>query len=295
MPEPRLLLFPALALSLPARIIPQPTHRPPRAHCLRNAACRRRSPRSPRQVLLQRASLARASMETRCAALLLARAPTRRRPPPKRPVVSQDARLFSWRALRYAAGTASGAAAYARLEQTGRAAVGRESGARGARKDTRRRFLDARRTSQRAHRARPPRKSRRTLTAGARAQVTLAPSGGGGRGAVRSDSLIFVLDAGRFRHALRGLHTREHRSRSVPRGRGVGRQIGDQAKMRRCAQIASARRVAAPHTLNMYSVLVAATAMIFCARGRRRVRCGAGAGRRSRAEAGRRSELKRRT
>ena len=26
-PEPRLLLFPALALSLPARIIPQPTHR----------------------------------------------------------------------------------------------------------------------------------------------------------------------------------------------------------------------------------------------------------------------------
>ena len=56
----------------------------------------------------------------------------RRSPPPKRPVVSQDARLFSWRALRYAAGTASGAAAYARLEQTGRAAVGRESGARGA-------------------------------------------------------------------------------------------------------------------------------------------------------------------
>ena len=105
------------------------------------------------------ASLARASMETRCAALLLsccARA-RRARPPPKRPVVSQDARLFSWRALRYAAGTASGAAAYARLEQTGRAAVGRESGARGARKGTHRRFLDARRTSQRAHRARPPR------------------------------------------------------------------------------------------------------------------------------------------
>ena len=151
-PEPRLLLFPALALSLPARIIPQPTHRPPRAHCLRSVACRRRSPRSPRQVLLQRAP-----METRCAALLLARAPTRRRPPPTRPVVSQDARLFSWRALRYAAGTASGAAAYARLEQTGRAAVGRESGARGARKGTHRRFLDARRTSQRAHRARPPR------------------------------------------------------------------------------------------------------------------------------------------
>ena len=168
-PEPRLLLFPALALSLPARIIPQPTHRPPPAHCLRSAACRRRSQRSPRQVLLQRASLARASMETRCAALLLARAPSPA-PPPKRPVVSQDARLFSWRALRYAAGTASGAAAYARLEQTGRAAVGRESGARGARKGTHRRFLDARRTSQRAHRARPPRKSRRTLTAAARAQ-----------------------------------------------------------------------------------------------------------------------------
>ena len=130
-PEPRLLLFPALALSLPARIIPQPTHRPPPAHCLRSAACRRRSPRSPRQVLLQRASLGRAPMETRCAALLLARAPSPA-PPPKRPVVSQDARLFSWRALRYAAGTASGAAAYARLEQTGRAAVGRESGARGA-------------------------------------------------------------------------------------------------------------------------------------------------------------------
>ena len=170
-PEPRLLLFPALALSLPARIIPQPTHRPPPAHCLRSAACRRRSPRSPRQVL-PRASLARASMETRCAALLLsccARA-RRARPPPKRPVVSQDARLFSWRALRYAAGTASGAAAYARLEQTGRAAVGRESGARGARKGPHRRFLDARRTSQRAHRARPPRKSRRTLTAAARAQ-----------------------------------------------------------------------------------------------------------------------------
>ena len=57
-PEPRLLLFPALALSLPARIIPQPTHRPPRAHCLRSAACR--SPRSPRQVLQRaRRSLAR--------------------------------------------------------------------------------------------------------------------------------------------------------------------------------------------------------------------------------------------
>ena len=94
----------------------------------------------------------------------------RRSPPPKRPVVSQDARLFSWRALRYAAGTASGAAAYARLEQTGRAAVGRESGARGARKGTHRRFLDARRTSQRAHPARPPRTPRRTLTAAARAQ-----------------------------------------------------------------------------------------------------------------------------
>ena len=169
-PEPRLLLFPALALSLPARIIPQPTHRPPRAHCLRSVACRRRSPRSPRQVLLLRASLARAPMETRCAALLLRC--NRPRPPPKRPVVSQDARLFSWRALRYAAGTASGAAAYARLEQTGRAAVGRESGARGARKGTHRRFLDARRTSQRAHRARPPRKSRRTLTAAARAGDT---------------------------------------------------------------------------------------------------------------------------
>ena len=83
------------------------------------------------------------------------------------------------------------------------------------------------------------------------------PSGGGGRGAVRSDSLIFVLDAGRFRHALRGLHTREHRSRSVPRGRGVGRQIGDQAKMRRCAKGVGTTPVAAPHTLNMYSVLVA--------------------------------------
>ena len=188
----------------------------------------------------------------------------RRRPPSKRPVVSQDARLFSWRALRYAAGTASGAAAYARLEQTGRAAVGRESGARGARKGTHRRFLDARRTPQRAHRA-PSRKKRGTRSPPPRARRTLAlQSGGGGLGAIRSDSLIFVLDAGRFRHALRGLHTREHRSRSVPRGRGVGRQIGDQAKMRRCAQIASARRVAAPHTLNMYSVLVAATAMIFC-------------------------------
>ena len=159
-PEPRLLLFPALALSLPARIIPQPTHRPPRAHCLRSAACRRRSPRSPRQVLLpRRASLARAPMETRCAGLLLrcCHAPPAAHPAHRRPVVSQDARLFSWRALRYAAGTASGAAAYARLEQTGRAAVGRESGARGARKGTHRRFLDARRTSQRAHRARPPR------------------------------------------------------------------------------------------------------------------------------------------
>ena len=105
--------------------------------------------------------------EVRCAAAALQPpAPTAHR----RPVVSQDARLFSWRALRYAAGTASGAAAYARLEQTGRAAVGRESGARGARKGTHRRFLDARRTSQRAHRARPPRKSRRTLTAAARAQ-----------------------------------------------------------------------------------------------------------------------------
>ena len=59
-PEPRLLLFPALALSLPARIIPQPTHRPLRAHCLRSAACRRRSPRSPRQVVPRaRRSLAR--------------------------------------------------------------------------------------------------------------------------------------------------------------------------------------------------------------------------------------------
>ena len=157
MPEPRLLLFPALALSLPARIIPQPTHRPPPAHCLRSAACRRRSPRSPRQVLLQRASLARASMDSRCAALLLPHAPLPAHSAHRRPVVSQDARLFSWRALRYAAGTASGAAAYARLEQTGRAAVGRESGARGARKGPHRRFLDARRTSQRAHRARPPR------------------------------------------------------------------------------------------------------------------------------------------
>ena len=79
-PEPRLLLFPALALSLPARIIPQPTHRPLRAHCLRSAACRRRSPRSPRQVLLQRASLGRAPMETRCAALLLRCCHTRRCP-----------------------------------------------------------------------------------------------------------------------------------------------------------------------------------------------------------------------
>ena len=79
-PEPRLLLFPALALSLPARIIPQPTHRPPRAHCLRSVACRRRSPRSPRQVLQRRASLARAPMETRCAALLLRC--NRPRPPP---------------------------------------------------------------------------------------------------------------------------------------------------------------------------------------------------------------------
>ena len=127
--------------------------------CLRSVACRRRSPRSPRQVLLQRASLARAPMETRCAGLLLrcCHAPPAAHPAHRRPVVSQDARLFSWRALRYAAGTASGAAAYARLEQTGRAAVGRESGARGARKGTHRRFLDARRTSQRAHRARPPR------------------------------------------------------------------------------------------------------------------------------------------
>ena len=66
--------------SLPARIIPQPTHRPPPAHCLRSAACRRRSPRSPRQVLLQRASLGRAPMETRCAALLLRC--NRPRPPP---------------------------------------------------------------------------------------------------------------------------------------------------------------------------------------------------------------------
>ena len=96
--------------------------------------------------------------EVRCAAAaLLPHAPLPAHTAHRRPVVSQDARLFSWRALRYAAGTASGAAAYARLEQTGRAAVGRESGARGARKGTHRRFLDARRTSQRAHRARPPR------------------------------------------------------------------------------------------------------------------------------------------
>lgn len=93
--------------------------------------------------------------EVRCAAAaLLPHAPLPAHTAHRRPVVSQDARLFSWRALRYAAGTASGAAAYARLEQTGRAAVGRESGARGARKGTHRRFLDARRTPQRAHRAR---------------------------------------------------------------------------------------------------------------------------------------------
>ena len=47
--------------------------------------------------------------EVRCAAAALLPAHTAHR----RPVVSQDARLFSWRALRYAAGTASGAAAYA--------------------------------------------------------------------------------------------------------------------------------------------------------------------------------------
>ena len=172
-PEPRLLLFPALALSLPARIIPQPTHRPPRAHCLRSAACRRRSPRSPRQVCCSdaRRSLARRWRRGACAAArCAARAPSPEPTAHRRPVVSQDARLFSWRALRYAAGTASGAAAYARLEQTGRAAVGRESGARGARKGTHRRSQTPGAHPTRAHRARPPRKSRRTLTAAARAQ-----------------------------------------------------------------------------------------------------------------------------
>ena len=154
-PEPRLLLFPALALSLPARIIPQPTHRPPPAHCLRSAAAGAHRALRDRCCCSARRSLAR--RWRRGALRCCWHARDRRRPPPKRPVVSQDARLFSWRALRYAAGTASGAAAYARLEQTGRAAVGRESGARGARKGTHRRFLDARRTSQRAHRARPPR------------------------------------------------------------------------------------------------------------------------------------------
>ena len=169
-PEPRLLLFPALAL-LAGPDYPA-AYTPPTAGALPS---QRRLPPALTALSATGAAAARVAWsradgdEVRCAAAALQPpAPTAHR----RPVVSQDARLFSWRALRYAAGTASGAAAYARLEQTGRAAVGRESGARGARKGTHRRFLDARRTSQRAHRARPPRKSRRTLTAAARAGDT---------------------------------------------------------------------------------------------------------------------------
>ena len=232
-PEPRLLLFPALALSLPARIIPQPTHRPPPPHCLRSAACRRRSPRSPRQVL-QRARRSLARRWIRGALRCCWHARHHRPNDPwlvRTRAFSRGARSVTPRAQRAArlhTLVLSRLAAPRSGVRVGRAALPRAFTVTSqcARSPHMTRTGDhppplPRRPAHiptRAPRA-PSAQTRRTLTAAAAARRMLVPSGGGGRGAVRSDSLIFVLDAGRFRRALRGLHTREHCSRSVPRGR----------------------------------------------------------------------------